>query len=655
MIDPRQLALLEQQHGLPAGLLSAVQQQESGGNTSAVSPAGARGAFQFMPATARAYGINPFDEAQAADGAARMFGDLSKQYGGDLPNMLAGYNWGSGNLAKKGMQNAPAETRNYINKVTQSLPQSAQADAGTVTDFIPTSNEITNIAPSNIMDVEMPDGTIIEGVPPSTTKSELMKKYSKLGAYNPPQQQPQQASNLGFFGRVDEDYAKREKMGNEIAARGISGGQSALSTRLIEAGNVAGLAGDVAGEGLNSLYKAAFTEKTRERLGNAASAAGNNLPNVGLMDTLRMVGQGYHNLEQDYPTTTGLANSAFNIGTLLPIGRGAKAAASEAVSPVLTGVGSAIEKSGIASQLAKDTKHIESLVAPKLTGKAGVQAGKKAYNEGGLMGEISIEQTPWQQDQIQHVLNTGVKSGDNPVQAIGKIQSANSAEELKKVADLKNSNITYKQHIDDISATSLNDMLGDTNLVQYAPDGQTIVINPQARMALNQAKIIMKKHPNTPIGLYNARKEFDAWAKTKNTGVFDKDSIMNSAATAVRNNMNQYITKFANADYINSLNKQSALIKAENAIAPKAAKLVGTNRFKRLAESVTGATTPVGAGARAVGAGLALSAPALAAGINVLPVAAGVYGTYKLGKGIASPAVRKALGGTIRKTGEAIK
>lgn len=126
-VTPEQLNLtqLEQQHGLPSGLLSAVMQQESGGRVRAVSPAGAQGPFQFMPGTAQQYGIDPFDPQQSAQGAARMYADLSKKYGGDLPKMLAGYNWGQGNVDRKGLENAPEETRNYINSIMGRLQAAA--------------------------------------------------------------------------------------------------------------------------------------------------------------------------------------------------------------------------------------------------------------------------------------------------------------------------------------------------------------------------------------------------------------------------------------------------------------------------------------------------------------------------------------------------
>ena len=72
---------LEQQYDLPSGILSAVRNVESGGNSKTISPKGAKGDFQFMPATAEAYGVDVNDPVSSAHGAARYLSDLVKQYG----------------------------------------------------------------------------------------------------------------------------------------------------------------------------------------------------------------------------------------------------------------------------------------------------------------------------------------------------------------------------------------------------------------------------------------------------------------------------------------------------------------------------------------------------------------------------------------------
>lgn len=109
---------LESQYGLPKGLLDSVWAQESSRGTNMRSSAGAKGHFQFMDATAKQYGLDdPDDLTKSATAAAQMYRDLLKQNGGDLSKALAGYNWGQGNVQRKGLENAPKETRNYVEQV----------------------------------------------------------------------------------------------------------------------------------------------------------------------------------------------------------------------------------------------------------------------------------------------------------------------------------------------------------------------------------------------------------------------------------------------------------------------------------------------------------------------------------------------------------
>lgn len=111
---------LEGKYDLPAGLLSSVSATESGGDPYAVSPKGAKGPFQFMDGTARDLGLkgmDVYDPQKSADAAARYLRYLLDATGGDLEKTLASYNWGLGNVQKKGMDNMPAETRNYVPKV----------------------------------------------------------------------------------------------------------------------------------------------------------------------------------------------------------------------------------------------------------------------------------------------------------------------------------------------------------------------------------------------------------------------------------------------------------------------------------------------------------------------------------------------------------
>jgi len=115
-------ASLEKRYMLPEGALSAVESTESGGNDSAISPKGAKGRFQFMPATAEAYGVDTSDKVSSAHGAAQYLSDLQNQYG-SFKAALAHYNGGTkaAKAVLAGQEPSAEETRNYLKKVNSKI------------------------------------------------------------------------------------------------------------------------------------------------------------------------------------------------------------------------------------------------------------------------------------------------------------------------------------------------------------------------------------------------------------------------------------------------------------------------------------------------------------------------------------------------------
>jgi peptidoglycan DL-endopeptidase CwlO len=103
-------------YGVDPSVLAAMAKQESGFNSQAVSPAGAQGLMQFMPATAKGLGVNALDPTSAIDGAARYLSTLTKQFGStDLA--LAAYNAGPGTVSRYGGIPPYSETQNYVRSV----------------------------------------------------------------------------------------------------------------------------------------------------------------------------------------------------------------------------------------------------------------------------------------------------------------------------------------------------------------------------------------------------------------------------------------------------------------------------------------------------------------------------------------------------------
>ncbi|WP_342052473.1 transglycosylase SLT domain-containing protein [Cupriavidus sp. OTU4054] len=103
---------------LDPALLLAVIHAESGFNPAALSPKGAVGLMQLMPATAGRYGEpDPRDPARNVRAGAAHLRYLIGRYG-DLPLALAAYNAGEGAVERHGLQIPPyAETQQYVPRV----------------------------------------------------------------------------------------------------------------------------------------------------------------------------------------------------------------------------------------------------------------------------------------------------------------------------------------------------------------------------------------------------------------------------------------------------------------------------------------------------------------------------------------------------------
>lgn len=105
-------------YDVPLNLLKAMGKAESGFDADAVSPAGAQGVMQLMPATAKSLGVeDPFDARSNIMGGAKYISQKLKQYNGNIDLALAAYNAGSGNVAKYGGVPPFKETKNYIKRI----------------------------------------------------------------------------------------------------------------------------------------------------------------------------------------------------------------------------------------------------------------------------------------------------------------------------------------------------------------------------------------------------------------------------------------------------------------------------------------------------------------------------------------------------------
>ncbi len=103
---------------VPMDLLSAQLYAESGFNPFAASPAGARGIAQFMPGTARSYGLeDPLDPVASIDAQAHLMSDLLRRFSGRASLALAAYNAGAAAVERAGGIPPYSETQAYVSRI----------------------------------------------------------------------------------------------------------------------------------------------------------------------------------------------------------------------------------------------------------------------------------------------------------------------------------------------------------------------------------------------------------------------------------------------------------------------------------------------------------------------------------------------------------
>jgi len=122
------LVTASQSYGVDYDLLKAVVATESAFNSKAVSPKGAVGLMQVMPATAQRYGVHPDRGASVStklidpdlniQTGTRYLADLLRMFGGQTELALAAYNAGEGAVTRAGNRIPNyKETQAYVQRV----------------------------------------------------------------------------------------------------------------------------------------------------------------------------------------------------------------------------------------------------------------------------------------------------------------------------------------------------------------------------------------------------------------------------------------------------------------------------------------------------------------------------------------------------------
>ena len=119
------------QAGLPPAIVHSVAKAESGYQTDALSPKGAIGLMQLMPATAAELNVDPHDPAQNAEAGARYLRDLLLKYENDphqVSKAVAAYNAGPGAVDKYKGVPPYIETQDYVRRVLREYLKTQSPD-----------------------------------------------------------------------------------------------------------------------------------------------------------------------------------------------------------------------------------------------------------------------------------------------------------------------------------------------------------------------------------------------------------------------------------------------------------------------------------------------------------------------------------------------
>ena len=145
---------------LPPSLVHSVIRVESNYNPFALSPKGAMGMMQLIPATARRFGVdNAFNPKQNVEGGVKYLKHLLELYKGNYALALAAYNAGEGAVAKYGGIPPYAETQNYVQSVHNNLKK-LKAATPPAKEAAPAAKPKDPSAPNSIQEIVSPDGTV---------------------------------------------------------------------------------------------------------------------------------------------------------------------------------------------------------------------------------------------------------------------------------------------------------------------------------------------------------------------------------------------------------------------------------------------------------------------------------------------------------------
>ena len=459
-----------------------------------------------------------------------------------------------------------------------------------------------------------------------------------------------------FIQRVGEDWSKGFKDIKESGRAEALGKQGGLQTGLQTAESIGGMIGAPVSEAISGAYKAIpqeYKQPVEQKVKQAAQyVASTDIGKKGLA----AAAQGKEKFDefakahpQEAKTITGLPN-LLNYAGLSPaksmgeaVGSAgltvAKKAGGELASPYIKQAGKSLIKSGDEQVEEK----LINMIRSEETKKVAAQNVPRTI-ERGLLETKYVVPTATEKEIVAELKKVpGINENKSYLHNYTKASQENVKEAQALESALQKNNV-------DISADKIQEAAQE---VKSHLNSQTFFVGDgkkSATIMLNEAQKIINKNGATALGLLKSRKEFDKYAKSQMTGLFDNPETARKATyRAVRNSLNKLVEESApNVKVRESLKKQSRLFSAMDSFEDKAAtegKNLIVRKLKSFEDALPFSNQYYKHAASLAGLGAAVTHP-LVVGGAVVP-----YAAYKAA---TSPTAKKIIGRGLTKMGDVL-
>ena len=366
-------------------------------------------------------------------------------------------------------------------------------------------------------------------------------------------------------------------------------------------------------------------------------AAGKSAANV--------VGNKWQQFKEQNPVAAQNISGAGKIG-MAGIDVSTVAPAKELAAPIFKKTGSALEAAGKQSFDAARRKALHNIVMDDVTA-AGKEDLAKRANLSGNLGTKTYNESFDETKMIDAIKDLDIKPSDALTVTLNKVQNENKRLGQKLSSYIEKNDVPVPDKEISGLVDNVTSKISKNRYLGADADSKNV------SEIFGKLNDLINKNGKTVKGLYQTRKEFDAWAKSQKPegALFDGDlsGVVKDSVNDIRRGLNDIVEKsIPDANYKDILRKQSGLMSAEDIIAKKSAKEPASyigRQAKKIDKALTLKGAVVGAGGLAGIGGTAI--------MSGLPAAAAVgavgYGGYKAA---TNPKVWQKIGAGLKNAGE---